>query len=91
MNTTEFYVVGETEDGRKFRPGDWADRISGLYGCVDQGAIRYTDEVRPVLHQGKASVRVNSEDFRVRQAVILFALENNLMLVANDHEYLASN
>lgn len=80
-------MVGETEDGSKFRPGDWADRISGLYGCVDQGAVRYTDEVRPVLLHGKSSVRVKSADYRVRQGIILFALENNLMLVAKDLEH----
>jgi hypothetical protein len=87
MNSTEFYVVGETEDGSRFRPGDWADRLSGLYGRVDQGTVRYTDEVSPVLLQGKSSVRVKSEDYRVRQGVILFALENNLTLVAKDLEH----
>lgn len=87
MNSTEFFVVGETEDGSRFRPGDWADRISGLYGLNDQGAVRYTDEVRPVLLQGRSSVRVNSEDYRVRQGIILFALENNLTLVAKDLEH----
>ena len=87
MNSTEFFVVGETEDGRRFRPGDWADRISGLYGRLDRGAVRYTDEVSPVMLQGKSSVRVKSEDYRVRQGIIQFALENNLTLVAKDLEH----
>jgi len=87
MNSTEFYVVGETEDGSRFRPGDWADRISGLYGHLDQGAVRYTDEVSPVMLHGKSCVRVRSGNYRVRQGIILFALENNLTLVAKELEH----
>lgn len=86
MQPTEFYVVGETEEGSKFRPGDWADRISGLYGVVDRGAIRYTEEVCPAQLQGQVSVRVKSDNYKVRQDIILFALENNLRLVAKDFD-----
>lgn len=85
MSSTEFYVVGETEDGSKFRPQDWADRISSLYGRVEQGAVRYTSEVSPVSHLGKSAVRVMSDNYQVRQDIILFALANNLRLEAKDH------
>jgi hypothetical protein len=52
-------IEGITEDGRRFRPSDWVDRLSSALGSFgpDQ-RLRY-GLVRPYFHNGQKCLLVN--------------------------------
>ena len=42
-------IQGETQDGRKFRPSDWAERMSGMLSTFgDDHRIHYSPKLRPI-------------------------------------------
>ncbi len=55
-NAREFFIHGVTEQGKAFRPSDWAERLCGVMACYRPGgvasgrdaAIGYSPYVRPV-------------------------------------------
>ena len=62
----EFFIKGLTEDGRKFRPSDWAERLCGVMahfrpeGSASPHAhLQYSPYVRPTMLEGIKSVVVN--------------------------------
>jgi len=48
MQIESFVIVGLTREGRKFRPSDWADRLSGVMSAFGaEKKMRYSPYVRP--------------------------------------------
>lgn len=51
----EYFIQGITEDGRKFRPSDWAERLCGVmssFGPTARGPnarLKYSIYVRPLV------------------------------------------
>lgn len=78
-------ILGVTSSGRAFRPGDWIDRLAGLYSTFGQDrSLRYSPYVRPVIARG---ARVLLVDVRLRKREPLafhflreFANEHDLMI-----------
>ena len=81
-----FIIVGITNDGKKFRPSDWADRLCGLLSVFDdQKKMKYSRYVSPMHHDGKKVVFVDgrlydSEPMAYR-FLLNFAKDNELQLV----------
>lgn len=95
MNTStphknEFFILGITSTGKKFRPSDWSERLSGAMSCFRpdsgrHGYLHYSPFVQPVLFNGINAVVV---DHALREIeplayhfVVDFAKDNDLQIV----------
>jgi hypothetical protein len=88
----EFFIQGITQDGRQFRPSDWAERLCGVMSHFRPEGTRgrnshlqYSPYVRPTVLNGIKSVVVN-EALRDLEPlayhfVLNFAKDNNLQVV----------
>jgi hypothetical protein len=88
----EFFILGLTNEGRQFRPSDWAERLCGVMSCFrPEGSgglnahLKYSPYVRPTLLNGVKAVVVH-EDLRAIEPlayhfVLDFAKDNNLQVV----------
>lgn len=57
---TFFAIQGVTEDGRRFRPSDWADRLaSRLAGFGSDRRLRFSPELRPMMLDGRKGLVVS--------------------------------
>jgi len=57
-----YIIEGFTEDGKKFRPSDWIDRISSTmasYGSSHR--LVFSDLLHPELYQGKKCLVIDTE------------------------------
>lgn len=86
----EFFILGLTNDGKQFRPSDWAERLCGAMSCFrtdggPQSHLKYSPYVRPILLNGVRSVVV-SEAIRdieplAYHFVVNFAKDNDLQMI----------
>jgi hypothetical protein len=82
-----FIIVGVTAQGQKFRPGDWADRLSGAlsaFGAVKK--MRYSPHASPGDYNGDKAVFVDGALFEISPAAYRFlrgfAEENDLQIIS---------
>ncbi|MFQ5468900.1 MAG: DUF3579 domain-containing protein [Gammaproteobacteria bacterium] len=80
-----FIIEGVSEDNRKFRPSDWAERISAMIAHFGPDhKLHYSDLVHPCIIEGKQCLIVarglselNPDAY---QFIIAFAKENQLRI-----------
>lgn len=61
MKNNEFYVVGVTNSGSRFRPSDWAERLACLGAQFGPDArLRYAFDLQPTFFEGQRALRVLS-------------------------------
>jgi hypothetical protein len=88
----EFIILGLTQEGKQFRPSDWAERLCGVMsrfrppGTAGRHAhLQYSPYVFPTLIDGVRSVAVNGalRDLEplAYHFVVNFAKDNNLQIV----------
>jgi hypothetical protein len=44
-STKEFVILGKTQDGRTFRPSDWAERLAGVMSQFRPGGASPADHI----------------------------------------------
>lgn len=54
-------IEGITEDGRQFRPGDWAERMSGSLSTFRKRRIYYSPLLRPATRNGNKCVIMDDQ------------------------------
>ena len=87
-----FIIIGETRDGKTFRPSDWADRLCGAMSTLgNDNRVKYSQFVRPGCSlSGQKTVIVDARLYKANplayQFVVDFAKSNNLQveMIAND-------
>jgi len=91
-SSREFFILGVTSSGKRFRPSDWAERLCGAMSCFRPAGhgglnahLKYSPYVRPLLLEGVKSVVVK-EDLRQIEPlayhfVLDFARDNDLQIV----------
>lgn len=86
ISTSDLIIKGVTTAGRKFRPSDWAERLSGVlseFGADNR--ISYSPYVRPVTIDGINCVvvakKLQEVDQRAYQFVMGFAQDNDLTVL----------
>ena len=57
----DFVIVGETLEGKKFQPSDWAERLAGTLSSLRNRRIVYSPLLIPILMNGVKSLRVAIE------------------------------
>lgn len=78
-------IWGLTHAGRRFRPGDWSERLAGLSSAFGQEhRLAYSPLVLPVSVQGVSAVVVGEALYtlepRFYQFLVGFARDNELVL-----------
>lgn len=80
-----YIIQSETEDGRKFRPSDWIDRISSMlatYGASHR--LVFSDLLHPELYDGKKCLIIDTaletENPGVFEYVMDFVKTNKLVM-----------
>lgn len=81
--TKKLIIFGQTTDGRKFRPSDWAERLSGSVARYGPGRrIIYHPAVKVIIRDGVKCVSVDSllehESPQLFQFLLDFAKDNRL-------------
>ncbi|MEK6750578.1 MAG: DUF3579 domain-containing protein [Pseudomonadota bacterium] len=79
-------IEGVTQDGRKFRPSDWAERMSGMLATFGRDhRMHYSPLLRPVSIDGVKCVVIDATLRDTNAALfaqlMAFAKINNLKVV----------
>jgi hypothetical protein len=90
MSKPEDYLVISSvqEDGRKFRPGDWIERISSALASFDQSQrLHYMESVKPAVVSGEKCLIVacclEQTNPPAYQFIMDFAHSNKLKILAD--------
>ena len=88
-----FFILGQTSNGRQFRPSDWAERLCGVMSCFKpegygggrDAHLQFSPYVTPTVIDGVKSVVVNGKlralEPLAYHFVISFAKDNDLQVV----------
>jgi hypothetical protein len=81
-----FIIVGVTNQGKKFRPSDWADRLSGVlsaFGATKK--MRYSSYASPGTYGDEKAVYVDGAlrqlDLEAYTFLLNFAQDNDLQVI----------
>ena len=88
--TKKVIIQGITQDGGKFRPSDWAERLCGAVASYDRKRrIIFHPKVKLASHEGVKCVVVDAsleeEDAMLFNFLMNFAEENKLQLLEDDN------
>jgi hypothetical protein len=81
----KYIIEGFTEEGKKFRPSDWIDRIASMYASYGAShRLVFSDFLHPELYQGKKCLIIDTElevkNPAMFEYVMNFAKSNNLKM-----------
>lgn len=85
-DTKVIIIEGVTNDGRKFRPSDWAERMSGALSTFGADhRIHYSPLLRPISINGVKCVAMDAALEQIQPEVYTYILKfaslNNLRVV----------
>lgn len=88
-NLKKIVIEGITEEGRAFRPSDWAERMSGAMASFKNSRIQYSPLLQPgIKEDGSRCVlldpRLKETSPEVYDAIMEFAAKNNLKICGED-------
>lgn len=88
-NIAKLIINGVTQDGKKFRPSDWAQRLTTAVASYGPGRrIIFHPKVKMAMLEGINCVVVNAdledEDPMLFRFLVKFGEENNLKLTHTD-------
>jgi hypothetical protein len=91
VDVKKIIIEGITENGRKFRPSDWAERMSGALSTFGRDhRIKYSPLLQPMTVNGIKCVSVDlrlKDDFAEMFAYIMrWADTNHLKIIEIDDE-----
>ncbi len=83
---SDVVIQGITENGRAFRPSDWAERLCGIMSSFGEDEqLRYSSHVRPTTIDGVGCVVISGElasiEPRVYKFLMDFANDNDLNII----------
>jgi hypothetical protein len=87
----EVVICGVTQEGRPFRPSDWADRLASVLSQVGgDNRLIYSPDVQPVTRDGMRCVVISRQlaarDETVYKFLLGFARENELEVLDGRRE-----
>jgi len=79
-------IVGRTQDGKKFRPSDWAERLCGVMSAFgSEKKMRYSPYVSPGEWEGDKCVFIDGALYDISpigyRFLANFAKDNDLVLL----------
>ncbi len=84
-------IEGVTKEGQKFRPSDWAERMSGRGATFRNSRIHYSPLLQSTVNkQGFKCVlldeRLKESNPALYQSILDFAEKNNLKICQDDDD-----
>lgn len=81
----KYVIQGVTEDGRKFRPSDWIDRVSSMGATYHMQRLVYSDMLHPELYEGQKCLVIDTE-LAIKNPIMFdyvmnFAKSNQLRMI----------
>ncbi|MDF2690562.1 MAG: acetyltransferase [Gammaproteobacteria bacterium] len=81
---SKIIIEGVTDEGKKFHPADWAERVSGSLSTFRNRRIIYSPLLQPAVKNGNKCVIVDDELKNVHpeiyQEILNFAESNHLKI-----------
>lgn len=81
-------IEGETEEGQQFRPGDWAERMSGSLCTFRNHRVVYSPLLQPMVRGGKKCMMIDPElkqsNPSMYESIMEFARTNKLKVSEED-------
>ena len=92
-NRSIIIIEGQTKDGRKFRPSDWAERMSGALSTFGRDQrIHYSPLLKPITVNGLKCVAMDAELKQINpdiyQHIMNFVTRNELKVLEPDDEFI---
>ncbi len=83
-------IEGVTESGEKFRPSDWAERMSGRLSTFRKHRIVYSPLLQPSMRDGHKCVvldpNLKESNPDLYQSILDFAKSNQLKICNEDDQ-----
>lgn len=81
-------IEGITNDGKKFRPSDWAERVSGSMVTFKNQRMYYSPLLRPSYREGNKCIvldhSLKESNPELFEYIIEFAEQNNLRFCSDE-------
>ena len=81
-------IEGITEAGEKFRPSDWAERMSGKLSSYRNHRILYSPMLQPIMKDGNKCVMLDpalkESNPALYESILAFAKANKLKICDED-------
>lgn len=82
-------IEGITEEGKTFRPSDWAERMSGSLACFKNSRLHYSPMLQPSVNkEGYKCVildpKLKESSPQVYQSILDFAKDNHLKICGEE-------
>ena len=81
-------IKGVTEEGERFRPSDWAERMSGNLSTFRNHRIYYSPLLQPIVKDGYKCVKLDpslkTSNPELYETIMAFAKNNNLTICDED-------
>lgn len=75
-NPNEIVIQGITQNGKKFRPSDWSERLCGVLSSFDQDhRLSYHQWVRPILADDVRCVAVDRKLEQISESMFHFLMD----------------
>ena len=82
-------IEGVTEEGKTFRPADWAERVSGSLSTFQKRRITYSPMLQPVYKSGYKCVAIDPKLKEIHpelyQSLLDFAKSNHLKICQEEN------
>lgn len=90
QNEKRIIIEGVTDSGKKFRPTDWAERMSGSLCTFRNRRIVYSPLLQPIYKEGFKCLAIDPKlkqtNPEVYQSLLDFAKANQLRICQEDQE-----
>jgi len=77
-------IEGVTESGERFRPSNWAERMSGKLSTFKNHRISYSPLLRPMMKEGNKCIildeKLKESNPALYESILRFALNNKLRI-----------
>ncbi len=85
---SKIIIEGVTESGEKFRPSDWAERMSGKLSTFRKHRIKYSPLLQPSVKDGHKCVvldpHLKESNPDLYNSILAFAKNNKLKICNED-------
>ncbi len=83
-------ITGVTDTGEKFRPSDWAERMSGQLSTFKKRRIQYSPLLQPSMNHGHKCIvldpALKNSNPELYDSIMSFAETNHLVINDEDQE-----
>lgn len=88
--TPKIIIEGVTESGEKFRPSDWAERVSGKLSSFHKRRLQYSPLLQPSMKDGHKCVvldpKLKQSNPKLYESILEFAAMNKLKICNDDND-----